>query len=66
MYSSLDFAGVSQFQVRYAMKGSQKLNVKVVLGVTKNGVYIYEYPSMEKKALYTYKQMRSWRRSVLH
>lgn len=22
MYSSLDFAGISQFQVRYAMKGS--------------------------------------------
>ena len=42
------------------MKGSQKLNVKVVLGVSKSGLYIYEYPSMEKKALYTYKQIRSW------
>ena len=42
------------------MKGSQKLNVKVVLGVTKSGVCVYECPSMEKKALYTYKQIRSW------
>lgn len=28
----------------------------------KDGLYIYEYPSMEKKALYTYKQIRSWSR----